>query len=263
MDGEAELLEVARILGTRVRRQELRHPAVDEPFSSISRFDRGGRRLSWSASRAWFLLAIEAPSGIVFAAGQPDLVLQVRSLIGAIDGASVFESAVLQDASPRSWLRQVAHQRLLAALALRGTEQLLVAANRTSLIFPPEGVEGDLLRLERLELFVDALPSVEPDRGGRTRSEERHAQLPSELRPLVQLSRRWAIDDDVDRALAIEAASEQELAELWSIVGPTLHAIDELIDTSEGCADELATTFGSLAQAALEAHAELTRRRPT
>lgn len=244
----AELAALARLVGASVRARNHHHPAVADPFTHVVRFDRRGHAIAWSANETHFLIEVEYPSGLIFAAGRPDLVVGARRPAGQTGGVAVFEAAVGGGAPLRAWM--AARGGTLTALDLAGDEQLLVAANRTTLIAAPRSLERDLERLDALCAMLDLLPGADP--GGPMAG----AGLPAELEPLQPLLAQWAIDDDEQRAQAIERASDRELAELSQAVGPQLDAIDRALRL----ADSRIAGLDSLAQAALEAQGELQRR---
>jgi hypothetical protein len=82
-------------------------------------------------------------------------------------------------------------------------------------------------------------------------------RLPSEFDDLKPLIRRWGIGDDLKRAAAQEAASTDELEELWNAVRPRFPEINEYLDENDS--DE-AHLLGNLAEGAMEASFELDRR---
>jgi hypothetical protein len=219
---------------------------VADPFTHVVRFDRRGHPVAWSAGESHFLIEVEHPSGVVFAAGRPDLVVGAQRPAGDAGGVVVFEAANGGGEPLAAWM--ATHGGTLSALDMRDEEQLLVAANRTTLIAEPRGLERDLERLDALCAMVDLLPGA--------RAAEALVVLPADLEPLQPLLAQWAIDDDEQRALAIERASDRELAELWQAVGPQLDAIDHALQRVNGRIAGL----DSLAQAALEAERELGRR---
>jgi hypothetical protein len=244
----AELEALARHVGASVRARNHHHPAVADPFTHVVRFDRAGHPIAWSAGASHFLIEVERPSGVVFAAGKPDLVVGAGRSAGDAGRVAVFEAASGGGEPLAAWL--AAHGGALSGLELRGEEQLLVAANRTTLITEPRGLEPDLVRLDALCAVVDLLPAA----GAAKPLTD--AALPAELESLQPLLAHWAIDDDEQRALAIERASDRELAQLWQAVGPKLDAIDHVLQHEDGRIAGL----DSLAQAALEAERELRRR---
>jgi hypothetical protein len=245
-EARAELGALARLVGVSVRDRNHHHPAVADPFTHVVRFDRRGHPVAWSAGESHFLIEVEHPSGVVFAAGRPDLVVGAQQPAGDAGGVAVFEAANGGGAPLAAWM--ATHGGALSALDMRDEEQLLVAANRTTLITEPRGLEPDLERLDALCAMVDLLPGA--------RAAEALVVLPADLEPLQPLLAQWAIDDDEQRALAIERASDRELAELWQAVGPQLDAIDHALQRVNGRIAGL----DSLAQAALEAERELGRR---
>ena len=242
----AELEALARLVGAPVRGRDHRHPALADPFTHVVRFNHRGHRIAWSENGSHFLIEVERPSGVVFAAGQPDLVVGARRPAGEIGGVAVFEGAAGGGAPLRAWID--AHPARVPALGIRAREQLLVAANRTTLIAEPGGLEQDMQRLDALCVMVDTLPDAV--------SPEPTADLPAGLEQLQPLLARWAIDDDEQRAVAIDHAPEDELAEVWQTVSPQLGAIDDALQQGDAGTGPL----GSLAQAALEARQELQRR---
>jgi hypothetical protein len=247
-EARAELGALARLVRASVRARNHHHPAVADPFTHIIRFDRRGHPIAWSAGESHFLIEVEHPSGVVFAAGRPDLVVGAQRPPGEAGGVAVFEAANGGGEPLAAWLS--AHGETLAAVDLAGDEQLLIAANRTTLIAEPRGLERDLERLDALCVIVDALP------GAASRESFDGRELPAEPESLQPLLAQWAIDDDEQRTLAIERASDRELAELWQAVGPQLDAIDHALRRAN-C--RMAGLDG-LAQAALEAERELRRR---
>ena len=247
-EARAELEALARHVGVSVRARNHHHPAVADPFTHVVRFDHAGHPIAWSAGASHFLIEVERPSGVVFAAGQPDLVVGARRPAGDAGGVPVFEAADRGGEPLAVWM--ATHGGALSCLELRGEEQLLVAANRTTLITEPRGLERDLERLDALCAIVDLLPGA----GAAERIPD--AALPADLEPLQPLLAQWAIEDDEQRALAVERASDRELAELWQAVGPKLDAIDHALQHDDGRIAGL----DSLAQAGLEAERELRRR---
>jgi len=247
-EARAELGALARRVGAAVRARNHHHPAVADPFTHVVRFERRGHPIAWSASESHFLIEVEHPSGVIFAAGRPDLVVGAQRPAGDAGGVAVFEAANGGGEPLAAWIS--AHGETLTPLDLDGDEQLLIAANRTTLIAEPRGLEGDLERLDALCVIVDALP------GAASRESLDGRELPAALESLQPLLGQWAIDDDEQRALAIGRASDRELAELWQAVGPQLDAIDHALRRADG---RIAGLDG-LAQAALEAKRELRRR---
>ena len=81
---------------------------------------------------------------------------------------------------------------------------------------------------------------------------------PAELAALWPLVLRWARGDDVQRVGLITAGGSADLAELSRQVRPLLSEIDAYLDRTGDA--ERAVPFGDLAQAALEAEQELSRR---
>jgi hypothetical protein len=247
-EAREEIEALARRVGAPIRRRDHRHPAATVAFTHVVRFGHLGHRIAWSANDSQFLIEVEQPSGLVFAAGQPDLVVGAARPAGVIGGVAVFETATGDGAPLRAWID--AHGAKLPALGLRGTEQLLIATNRTTLIVEPGGLEQDLRRLDALCALATTLP------GAGTGKAVDAADLPTTLEPLRSLLEQWAIDDDEQRSLAIEHASDSELEELWRAVGPKLGAIDAALEHG----DASSAPLGGVAQAALEAEREMQRR---
>jgi len=83
-------------------------------------------------------------------------------------------------------------------------------------------------------------------------------ELPSEFHDLIPLIARWAVGDDVDRDAMMQAATGEELQQLYAAVGPRLAAIDAYLDEHDH--EEVAPYLGMLAEAAVEAQMDLDSR---
>lgn len=70
-----------------------------------------------------------------------------------------------------------------------------------------------------------------------SRSELNAAHVPDDLRHLLPLAKRWGIGDDMDRAAALERASDEELQTLRDAVQTHSAAITHWLDSfSSGAA---------------------------
>ena len=81
---------------------------------------------------------------------------------------------------------------------------------------------------------------------------------PDGLRRVWPLVLHWGVGDDDERRAVLDGASVIELQALVDAVDPLLKTIDGYLDATADA--ERATPFGSLAQAAIEARIELSRR---
>ena len=82
-------------------------------------------------------------------------------------------------------------------------------------------------------------------------------RLPEQFEPLKPSIRRWAISDDVSREEEQQAASIEELMDLWRSVQPLFDAINEYLDAND---HEEAHLLGNLAEGAMEVAYEIERR---
>jgi hypothetical protein len=88
-------------------------------------------------------------------------------------------------------------------------------------------------------------------------------RLPEQFRHLVPLIRRWAVGDDVERSDREEAASTEELRQLYGAFLPLFGAIDvwfRSVDVGDGSCPDEALLLDSAALAAAEARVTLQRR---
>jgi hypothetical protein len=77
--------------------------------------------------------------------------------------------------------------------------------------------------------------------------------LPDELRSLLPLLKEWSISDDVDRAEKLDQASPEARQALVTAVIPSLPAINAYLNSFGTNPPEEACSFGTLAEAAIEA----------
>jgi hypothetical protein len=260
IDPRAELAQVGSRTRSRVREQILFVQSADEPFDQECRFTRDGHSVTWRTNGRLFMIDVSATSGIVFAAGRPGRIVGASRPAGDVAGVDIF---VTTGFLPTTWLSRPQHSALVAALDLRGDEQLLVVRNGTSLIVEPRGIDADWERLSDLLRLVAALPADDPPPGrGELIDELRFdaALVTGELQQLLPMLRSWAAGDDTVRSDRIAAASSDDLRELVTAVADELHRIDALIDSHGEPLPDEAVLLGRLAEAALEAQHELTRR---
>jgi hypothetical protein len=260
VDPRAELAHVGLRTRSPVREQTLFHPFAEEPFDQECRFSRDGHAITWRANGRLFMIDVMAASGIVFAAGRPDQIVGASQPAGSAAGVAIFVNSAFL---PTSWLSELEHAILVAALGVGRNEHLLVARNKTSLMVEPRGIEADWKRLDDLLLLVTALPPDDPPPPNGELIDGLHFDAPDvapEFQQLLPMLRTWATGDDTDRSDRIAAASNDALRELVTTVGGELHRIDALIDSpGERLSDE-AALLGRLAEATLEAQHELARR---
>lgn len=83
---------------------------------------------------------------------------------------------------------------------------------------------------------------------------------PESLKILWPLVLRWGASDGLERGQLVGNASDAELRHLVDAVDPEFPAINAYLDETGDA--EHAVVFGDLAQAAMEARFELTRRIP-
>jgi len=89
---------------------------------------------------------------------------------------------------------------------------------------------------------------------------ERRPTVPAAFRDLQPLARRWAVTDDYDRTDKLRRATKRDLRALVEGVMLRLSEIDQEVEAAgEPLTDEL-ISLQAVAQAALEAELELTRR---
>jgi hypothetical protein len=89
---------------------------------------------------------------------------------------------------------------------------------------------------------------------------KRRPTVPAAFTDLQSSVKKWAITDDRDRNTKLRRASKQDLLRLVDAATPRLRDIDDAISAAEEPLSEDLIDLGSLAQAALEAEIELTRR---
>ncbi len=77
--------------------------------------------------------------------------------------------------------------------------------------------------------------------------------LPDELNALVPLLAEWNISDDLERGERIERAGTAARKALIAAVIPRLPAINAYLDSFGSSPSEQACSFGTLAEAAIEA----------
>ena len=85
-------------------------------------------------------------------------------------------------------------------------------------------------------------------------------QLDERLAELKPLIRRWARSDAIERELAIDAASTDELFDLWQTVRPRFAIIDAYLDDPH---DTEARLLDNLTHATIQAAYEIERRTGT
>lgn len=106
---------------------------------------------------------------------------------------------------------------------------------------------------DRVITIIDAVIDLMPHE--RARAE--FATLPEELRPLIPLLEKWAIDDDDERSRRLKRCTQVTRQRLVNAVVPLLPAINNFLDSFGADPPEKACALGSLAQAALEAQSLL------
>lgn len=261
-DPYEELEELAGRVRVRTRPLNLHFPGLPGgSFDRVCRFKLGNRRVEVATNGEWLLGEVEGATSLCFAVGEPDQVHFARHAVARVAGTTVFSLDPEPPDDLKAWLVQPETEELLRALSLTVGERMLISKNAVTAAFRPGGLDADFLRLDALVHFAAQLPP--PDDvddlvdGLRFDAE----QLPSPMRSLANLVRRWAAGDDEARAEQITAASDDELSQLVRNVHPHLGDIDRLFDQQlEPVADET-VLIGRLAEAALEAEQELGRRR--
>jgi hypothetical protein len=82
--------------------------------------------------------------------------------------------------------------------------------------------------------------------------------LPEAFQPLAPLTRKWAIDDDIERESLIEDSEASELSDLVAAVGPYMDAIDGYLNSfGDRPLNSSAIKLGRLAEATAEARRRL------
>jgi hypothetical protein len=198
-------------------------------------------------------LCVEAAvrSSIVFAGGLPGLMTR-QPLPDAV-GVPLYRSDS-DRFDPRIWLADHEHRGLVNALPLSAGRRLEVARNLLSWHGWAQDFDAGSSLLDQVARLAEALP---PDIAERR---EIKGVLPSDLEILRELIPKWALSDDDAREGRVTGASASSLHALWKKTAPRLGAIDRFIEQAGPSSTEDAALLGDLAQAALEARAELEAR---
>jgi hypothetical protein len=231
---------VRAAIGGRTRAFNLRWRKNEPNLDSLVRGRHRERRCDSASNGTWMQLRVGIETSLLFGAMRPIAYMGLRTAVVPAGPIPLFIDNAAGAVALNAWLGADGHEALLAALRLGDGEDLLVARNAIVVTFRTAGVRRHLDLLDAVSDLADALP---PDT-----SDEAPAALPDALAHLQPLADRWAIDDDSDRAEAIETATDDDLRALVAAV--TSHVND-------APTDEL---FGRLAEAAAEARLELERR---
>lgn len=252
---DALLRAVADGWGVRVRASNHRVPGVgDEPFRLTCSGQVGGLSLRLRSNGTWLIEEIERPTALCFAGPVPDRVLRANVAFGRFADLDIFVPAFAGDEATSSALRRwlASHAPRLRSM-LADDESFVVARNQSSFVHRPGTVESERRRLDELVALISTLPPERP----RRLDGPADAFVPLHLRSLAPMVSLWATSDDEHRADLIEAASTDELEALVNAVTPQLGEIDAAL-ANDKAGDML--TLHDLAQAALEARHELSRR---
>jgi hypothetical protein len=239
----------------RVRASNLRWPsAPGETFRLTCRGEVGGLSLRLRSNGPRLLAEIEKPTALCFAGPVPDRIVNASVPFGRFAELDIFvpSFAMREDLSEplRRWLASNA-LRLRSLLA--DDEQFVIARNASHFLLRPRTIDAETLRLDELVAIVSTLP---PEHTGRSATAS-DSVVPLHLRDLAAMAALWATDDDERRTDLIDAASNETLSALVEKVTPHLAEIDTALSYDK--ADEM-LHLHHLAQAALEAREELTRR---
>jgi hypothetical protein len=258
MDAREDLRGIARRHGAPVRPCNLGIAGVGT-LDARARFQSGGRRIQVATDGTWLVMHVAVATTFCFAAGMPDPIMGCRTLLTAVLDIPVFVGDREGDHNLvlRRWLGESQCRQALIDLDLRSPELIWVANNRVMLAVSPRGVDVDLARLQTLLALTELLPLDDQ----ADRDELAALDLPAGLDGLAPLMVMWVTGDDDERSERIAAAPDRQLDALWQAVSPHLAEIDSLFDRAGPAPPERVAAVGRLAEAALEAHLELKRRR--
>jgi len=111
---------------------------------------------------------------------------------------------------------------------------------------------------ESIDRMIDLANQIE------TREEELDLRvLPLRFNPLIPLTKKWAVGDDLEREDLLARSSRAELRALVEKVEPYLTSIDSYLDSfgDRPPSAEAAAVLGKLAECAVEAKLYLTRKK--
>jgi hypothetical protein len=109
---------------------------------------------------------------------------------------------------------------------------------------------------QRVIKVIDAVIDCMPHESSGQPADD-FSTLPTSLRPLIPLLAKWSIDDDEERSRKLQRCARSTRLKLVEAVIPKLSSINEYLDSFGENPPQEACSFGSLAQAALEARALL------